>query len=190
VKSLNSELEKWAVENVQNVEQWAVQKTKQDTKNAIISNIKWLGFLILIPIGIVMILINIGNSDASTVFTYGFTAVLVLFVGFFLLTGLAFAIPSMLKRLIVRYHEITKGNCHVVIARCAEICPSEEKGWLDVVFLGLDGEIVDTIRMSIPESRVNSEIGKLNCLVYVDKKCRKSYDLLDAQRDLYKVSIG
>ena len=182
--SKNTELEEWAIANEHDVKEWALHTAKKHYKNAIISNSVSIAVLILAAICffvcLMQILMSFGEHGIAGLVISG------LIEAFYLVTGLTFSLPSMLKRCITNYGEITKGNCHVVIARYAQVRAAGEDGWRDVVCEGLDGKTVDTLTCRISEERIASELGAIRCLVYVGEKCRRVYNLEDARQELGK----
>ena len=150
--SKNIALEEWAVANEKYVKEWAVQKAKEYFKNGIISNRIWLSVFVLVTICfclcLVQAMVSYGNKGV------GLLLILGLVEAFYLITGLAFNLPSMLKCCIARYQEIEKGNCHTVIARCVEIPSTGESGWHDAVYQGIHGENVGTLSVLISDENI------------------------------------
>jgi len=180
--SKNTALEEWAVANEKYAKEWAVQKTKEYYKNGITSNSIWLSVFILVTIGFCLCLVQAIVSYGGK--GVGLLLILGLIEAFYLVTGMAFKLPSMLKRCIVRYQEIEKGNCHAVIARCLEISPTGENGWHDAVYQGIHGENVGTLSVYISDDMIALHLETLFCLVYVEERCIRRYNLEEARREL------
>lgn len=179
----NNKLEEWAVAHEQDVKERSIQWTRAYYKDAVFSNSIWLSVFILVTIGLF-------SSFVRAIDSYGDNGlILLVLLGlievFYLVTGLAFSLPSMLKRCVVNYWEIQKGNCHAVITRCVEISSTGETGWHPAVFEGIHGEIETESTFYISDDEIDSYIGILFCMVYVKDKCARRYCLEEIKKDMF-----